>query len=88
MVILAELNENNVCIGVKQTLDMINDGRHVPIDNYDFEYYVYRKYEDGQWSQEKYVPDAAQVELSRMEKLEKSQADQDELIMTIMLGGM
>lgn len=87
MVTLAELNENNICKGVKQVLEMINDGHHVEIENYDFDYYVYRKYENGQWSEEKFLPDAPQVELTRMEKLEKSQTDQDELIMQIMLGG-
>lgn len=87
MVTLAELNENNVCIGVQQVLGMIADGKHVEIENYDFDYYIYRKYENGLWSEEKYLPEAPQVELTRMEKLEKSQADQDELIMQIMLGG-
>ncbi|GIO63586.1 hypothetical protein [Paenibacillus cineris] len=88
MVNLALLNDNNICIGVQQALGMIDDGKHVEIDTNDFDYYVYRKYENGQWSEEKYVPEAPQVELTRMEKLEQSQADQDELIMQIMLGGM
>lgn len=87
MVLSALLNENNICIGVQQTTSVIDDGKHVEIESFDAEYYLYRKYENGQWSDEKYVPDAAQVELTRMEKLEKSQADQDELIMQIMLGG-
>ncbi|RED34665.1 hypothetical protein [Paenibacillus sp. VMFN-D1] len=87
MVILAELNENNVCVGVKMVGEMIDDGKHVEIDKMDFELYSYRKYENGEWSEEKFLPDYAQIELDRMEKIEKSQADQDELIMQIMLGG-
>jgi hypothetical protein len=85
---LALINENNICIGVQQALSMIDDGRHVEIENYDFDYYVYRKYENGQWSEEKFLPESPQVELTRMEKLEQSQAEQDELIMQIMLGGV
>lgn len=87
MVTLAELNENNVCIGVKQTKNLINDGKHVEIESMDYEYYSYRKYENETWSDEKFMPDYPQIELDRMEKMEKSQADQDELIMQIMLGG-
>ncbi|MET3846882.1 hypothetical protein [Paenibacillus sp. OAE614] len=87
MVILAELNANNVCIGVKMVNEMIDDGRHIEIENMDFDFYSYKKYEDGKWSDEKFMPDYAQIELDRMEKMEKSQADQDELIMQIMLGG-
>ncbi|MFK4171062.1 hypothetical protein ACI2LM_32990 [Paenibacillus lautus] len=83
---LAQINQNGICTGIIQTPDMINDGRHIEIENYDFNYYCFRKYEDGRWSDVKYVPDHAQIELSRMEKLEKAQADQDELLMKIILG--
>ncbi|MYX18869.1 hypothetical protein GTY77_02085 [Streptomyces sp. SID8380] len=88
VVFLAQLNDNNICYGIMQTDSYINDGRHVEIDRLDFDYYGYRKYENGQWSEEKYVPDHAQIELTRMEQLEKSQADQDELIMQLVLGGV
>ncbi|MGM1048409.1 MAG: hypothetical protein ACQEXX_20030 [Bacillota bacterium] len=88
MVFLAQLNENNICVSILQTSEMINDGRHIEIDTMDFDYYSFRKYENSQWSQEKYVPDYAKIELTRMEQLEKSQSDQDELIMQIMLGGV
>ncbi|MGF7046407.1 hypothetical protein J2T13_000883 [Paenibacillus sp. DS2015] len=88
MIFLAQLNENNVCIAVIQTSGMISGGRHVEIDTLDFDYYNLRKYEDGQWSEKKYVPDYAQIELSRMEQLEMSQVSQDEVIMQLMLGGM
>lgn len=68
---LAELNEFNICIGTKTVKNMINDGRHVEIPEPDFDYYVYRKYENGQWSDEKFLPEAPQIELGRIEKLEQ-----------------
>mgnify|MGYP001371855877 CR=1 FL=1 len=56
MIHLAELNENNICIGVKTVMYMINDGKHIEIPEPDFEYYAWRKYENGEWSTEKYEP--------------------------------
>lgn len=53
---LAEINEENICIGVKQVNDYINDGKHIKIDGLDRDY-LWRKYEDGDWSEEKYFPD-------------------------------
>ncbi|MEC0092512.1 hypothetical protein [Paenibacillus macquariensis] len=88
MIILAELNESNVCIGVKSVISMINDGKHIEIETADYEHYAFRKYENGQWSTEKFVPEYAQIELSRMERLEQSQSEQDGLLMELMLGGI
>lgn len=85
MIYYAELNENNICIGVKTVKDVIEDSRHIEIPQPDFDYYVWRKYENEQWSEEKYVPDYGQIELDRMEALEQSQADQDELLMQLVL---
>ncbi len=56
MVILAELNNNNVCVGVKIVKAIINDGKHIEIPVFDSDYYLWRKYENGQWSEEKYLP--------------------------------
>lgn len=71
MIYLAELNEFNICIGTKTVKGMINDGKHVEITEPNFDFYVYRKYEDGVWSEEKFLPEAPQVELGRIEKLEQ-----------------
>lgn len=53
---LAELNENNICIGVKTVINLIDDGKHVEISDADFSQYAYRKFENGLWSEEKYEP--------------------------------
>lgn len=88
MIHLAMLNENNICEGIKTVKEMIADGRHIEIPTPDFDSYIWKKYENDQWSIEKFVPDYAQIELSRMEKLEQSQSDQDEIIMNLLLGGI
>jgi hypothetical protein len=56
MVHLAELNENSICIGVKTVKYFIDDGRHVEIESPDFDYYLWRKYENDQWSEQKFEP--------------------------------
>ena len=86
MIHLAELNENDICVGVKTVRKAINDGMHIEIESPNFEYYSFRKYENGKWSEEKYVPNHAQIELDHMEALEQSQADQDAIIMDLVLG--
>jgi len=91
--IYAELNDENVCVGIKSVLGELNLPNHVLIDSYDMSY-LWKKYENGQWSEEQFLPDAGKIELTRMEQLEKrnaelekSQADQDELLMQLMIGG-
>ncbi len=81
----AELNSGNVCVGVKMVAGVMDYSNHVAIDSVDGDL-VNRKYENGEWSAEKYVPDHSQIELDRMEKLEASQAEQDNLLMDIMMG--
>lgn len=54
--IYVELNENNICIGVKVVSGEINLSNHIPIETADFDYYVWRKYENGEWSEQKFEP--------------------------------
>jgi len=85
MIHLAELNENNICIGVKTVLHMIDDGKHVEIPEPNFDYYVWRKYENGQWSTEKYEPETT-APLSEFEETKQRIADLEAAIAAI-LGG-
>lgn len=80
----AELNEQNVCIGVKSVHAEIDLPNHILIQEYDPSYLL-KKYENEQWSEEQFLPDAGEIQRTRMEQLEKSQADQDELLMQLML---
>ncbi|WP_427110849.1 hypothetical protein [Lysinibacillus xylanilyticus] len=80
----AELNAQNVCTGIKSVTGELNFPSHVLISDYDISY-LNKKYENGEWSKEQFLPDAGAIQLSRMDQLEKSQADQDELLMQLML---
>ena len=53
MICMVELNENNIAIGLKMVKSEINDHRHVRVDEMD-EDILWRKYENGQWSDEKF----------------------------------
>lgn len=83
----AQLNENNICIGVSMLSGEVDYPNMIEIPAVD-EDYLNRKYEDDKWSEEKFVPDYSQIELDRLETLEQSQAEQDEIIMQLLLGGM
>ena len=85
MIHLAELNENNICIGVKTVLHMIDDGKHVEIPEPNFDYYVWRKYENREWSTEKYEPEST-APLSEFEETKQRIADLEAAIAAI-LGG-
>lgn len=84
MFIYAELNNENVCTGIKTVHEEMKFDNHILIPEYDMSY-LFKKYENGVWSEEQFLPDAGAIQLSRMEQLEKSQADQDELLMQLML---
>ena len=85
MIHLVELNENNICIGVKTVLHMIDDGKHVEIPEPNFDYYVWRKYENGEWSTEKYEPEST-APLDEFEETKQRIADLEAAIAAI-LGG-
>lgn len=94
MIFYAELNEQNVVVGIKMVKGELDLPNHVQIDSMDGEY-MYKKYENDMWSKEKYLPDMGAIQQTEFEKLKaanealkQSQAEQDEAIMLLMLGGM
>lgn len=52
---LAELNDDNLCVGIKQVGAFIDDGKHVEIDNLDSSF-LWKKYENGEWTVERFEP--------------------------------
>lgn len=70
MFLYAVLNENGVCIGFSSLSGEMLREDHIPVESMD-EDLLYRKFEEGEWSQEKYVPDHGAIELSRMEAVEQ-----------------
>ncbi|WP_031517465.1 hypothetical protein [Desulfofalx alkaliphila] len=57
----AQLNKDNICIGVSTLSGKVDFPHMIPIDNSDGDY-IWRKYEKGQWSEEKFKPDIEGVE--------------------------
>jgi len=55
MYFYAQLNENNICIGVSQLSGPVQANNMVEVPSFDLDC-VWRKYENGQWSEEKYEP--------------------------------
>ncbi len=53
----AQLNENNICIGISQLSGEIIHDNMIPIIEFS-EYYIWRKYENGEWGEEKYEPES------------------------------
>ncbi len=82
----AQLDENNICMGISRLSGEVNQPNMVRIDEFN-ENYVWRKYENGEWSAEKYEPqtdapltDYEQTKL-RVDLLENAVND-------LVLGGM
>lgn len=51
----AQLNDSNLCVGISTLTTALADANLVEIPAFD-EDYLYRKYENGTWSAEKYEP--------------------------------
>ncbi|MBU5486457.1 hypothetical protein KQI86_19330 [Clostridium sp. MSJ-11] len=80
--IYAQLNENNVCIGISQLSGKIEDSKVVEIATADFEYYIWRKYENGEWSTEKFEPETTSP-LTEFEKLKKKNEELEGAVMEL-----
>lgn len=48
MIILAEIDKDNICIGLKRTKEIIEDETHIEIDEYDISI-LGKRYENGEW---------------------------------------
>lgn len=79
MYIYAQLNEHNICIGISQLSGKVNADNLIVIDQVDSDY-LWRKYENGQWSEEKFLPDYGSIQLDRMETVEQAIAELSILI--------
>lgn len=55
MKIYAQINEDKICIGVSQLSSEVIRGNMIEIPSSDDDY-LWRKYENGNWSDEKFEP--------------------------------
>lgn len=85
MVVYAKLNENKVITGLSQLTSKIQKADMVEIPDYS-EDYMYRKYENGSFSSEKYLPAEPQPELAQMDILNDYIIDMDYRLLMIELG--
>ena len=79
MTFYAQLNENNICIGISSLKSEVQVDNMVQIPEYS-EDYIWRKFEDEKWSEEKFIPDYGQIQLDRMESVEQAIAELSILI--------
>lgn len=82
----AQLNENNICIGVSRLSGEINDPKMIPIPLPDPDY-IWRKCENGQWSTEKYEPQST-APLTEYEETKQRVSDLEMAMAAILGGGM
>lgn len=50
------MNEENVCFGIISSQERSDSSNLIQIPNYDLDY-LYRKYENGTWTEEKFIPE-------------------------------
>ena len=77
----AQLNNDNICIGVSQLAGEANDSKLIPIGTFD-ESYLWRKYENGVWSEKKFIPGTVTLEKEEIELLMNVITEQEALIRT------
>ena len=77
----AQINEHGVCIGVSSLAGEVNESHMIRIPEYNDDY-IGRKYENGEWSEKKYLPDYSQIELDRIEAVEQAIAE-----LSVLIGG-
>lgn len=59
---LAQIDENDLCVGLKQVNEFIDDGFHIEVESLNQDY-LYRIYKDGEWLKEKHFPEQEESEV-------------------------
>jgi len=89
----AQLNEQKICIGISSLAGDTESPDMIPVPNYSDDY-MWRKFENGEWSTEKFPPPEPvnQKPLSEeVEDLKKADLDNKEAIASLfemLLGGV
>ena len=64
----AIIDSDNLCVGISQLSEEVNQTDMIEIPTYNKDY-IFRKYENGQWSSEKFEPIPVEPPLSPMDML-------------------
>ena len=82
----AQLNENNICIGISQLSGEVIQSNMVEIPSFDNDK-LWRKYENKAWSSEKFEPQST-APISEFEALQVRTGLLETAVEEIALGGM
>jgi len=80
----AQLNENNICIGISQLSGEVIQSSMVEIQSFDNDK-LWRKYENKAWSAEKFEPQST-APISEFEQLKAEQQELSDTVAEILLG--
>ncbi|MGS0763701.1 hypothetical protein [Syntrophomonas curvata] len=78
----AQLNKDNICIGISELAGEPNDSSLIPLEAFD-ESYIWKKYEDGQWSIEQHIPGTVVLHQDEIALLLSSVSQQEAIIRTV-----
>lgn len=87
MYFYAQLNENSICTGISSLSESVSAVNMIMIESADDDY-LWRKYENGEWSEEKYLPPEPEPQTSLEEQIYAENLYQTALIEMQMLGGI
>ena len=82
----AQLNENNICIGISQLSGDVIQSNMIEIQSFDNDK-LWRKYENEAWSVEKFEPQST-APISEFESLQARTGLLETAVEEIALGGM
>ncbi len=87
MFVYAQLDENNICVGVSMLAGEVEAVDMIPLPMFDVDY-VYRKFDHktGQWSEQKYEP-ASTAPLDEFEQVKQRLKATEDALLALMLGG-
>ena len=80
----AQLNENNICIGISQLSGEVKQDNMIEIQSFDNDK-IWRKYENKAWSSEKFEPQST-APISEFEQLKLEQQELSDTVAEILLG--
>ena len=80
----AQLNENNICIGISQLSGEVIQPNMIDIQSFDNDK-LWRKYENKAWSSEKFEPQST-APISEFEQLKAEQQELSDTVAEILLG--
>lgn len=84
----ALLNDENICFAILSSVKEPEQGNFVEVETNDLSVYEYRKYENGQWSAEKYLPPEPPIQTTIEEQIYAENLYQTALLELQMMGGV